>query len=323
VTGAGNGIGAATARLAAREGARVVVNDIVAEAAQRVVADVRSDGGVAEAHVGDIANWKIAQGLVQACVDAWGTIDGLVNNAALHHLASIEEEKEAEAARLIEVNVLGTMYCGLAALREMRKRGRGSLVNTTSGAQSGITLSATYSASKGAVASMTYAWAIDCAGSGVRVNALSPMAGDSINGYSSRMPLNTIRYCVERGLPPWPKPNASPEDNAPVTCFLLSDLASGVNGQVVRIDGKRLTLMTHPAAIHPLLERSDWTVAEVADAFNLDLSKRQQPLGVVLSADATLLPYAVSYPREQHGLTRTKSGEGIRGPGSTRRRKRQ
>ena len=296
ITGGGNGIGAATARLAAREGARVLVNDKVQEAAHRVVADIRGDGGEAQAHVGDISDWRVAHTLVEKCIEAWGTIDGLVNNAALHYLAAIEEETEAEAARLIQVNVLGTMYCGLAALKAMRQRGKGSLVNTASGAQSGITLTGAYAASKGAVASMTYSWAIDCAGSGVRVNALSPMAGQSTQGYHSSMTENTITYFVKRGQPPWPKPDASPEDNAPITCFLLSDRAQNINGQVVRIDGKRLTLMTHPAATHPILERPEWTVADVAEAFDRDLAQRQQPLGVVVSEGATLKPYAVTYP---------------------------
>ena len=296
ITGGGNGIGAATARLAAREGARVLVNDIDSAAARKVVADIRSDGGTAEAHVGDISNWRIAHSLVDACVDTWGTIDGLVNNAGLHYLSAIEEETERDLARLVEVNVLGSMYCGLAALREMRRRGRGSLVNTTSGAQSGITLTGAYAASKGAVASMTYSWAIDCAGTGVRVNALSPMAGDSVQGYHSSMTGNTISYFVQRGLPPWPKPDASPEDNAPVSCYLLSDRARNINGQVVRIDGKRLTVMSHPAATGPLLERPEWTVAGIADAFDQTLAERQQPLGVVISEGARLQPYAVSYP---------------------------
>lgn len=296
ITGAGNGIGAATARLAAREGARVLVNDIDAAAARKVVADIRGDGHQAEAHVGDISNWRVAHRLVEACVDTWGTIDGLVNNAGLHYLATIEEETEREAARLIEVNVLGSMYCGLAALKEMRRRGGGSLVNTTSGAQSGITLTGAYAASKGAVAGMTYSWAIDCAGSGVRVNALSPMAGDSAQGYHSSMTGNTIAYFVRRGQPPWPKPEASPEDNAPVSCFLLSDRAKDIHGQVIRIDGKRLTVMTHPAATGPLLEQPEWTVDAVAEAFAQDLARRQQPLGVVVSEGATLTPYAVTYP---------------------------
>jgi hypothetical protein len=107
---------------------------------------------------------------------------------------------------------------------------------------------------------------------------------------------NTISYFVKRGLPPWPKPNASPEDNAPITCFLLSDRASKINGQVVRIDGKHLALMTHPAALHPVLERPEWTVAGVAEAFDAGLAGQQQPLGVVISQGAELQPYAVSYP---------------------------
>lgn len=296
ITGAGRGIGAATARLAAAEGARVLVNDIDRSMAERTAAAIRAAGGESAVHVADISTPAAARSLVEACLDTWGALDGLVNNAGLHHLASIEEEEEEEAARLIQVNVLGSFYCGLAALREMRRRGSGSLVNTTSGAQAGITLTGAYSASKGAVAGMTYAWAIDCAGSGVRVNALSPMAGNSVHGDHSVMSANTTAYFTARGLPPWPTPTATPEDNAPVSCYLLSDRARHINGQVVRIDGKRLSLMTHPAALHPILERPEWTVAGIAEAFDLGLAANQQPLGVVTSQGATLAPYALTYP---------------------------
>ena len=126
ITGSGGGIGEAYARHAAREGARVVVNDVEAASAHRVAAAIRADGGTASAHAASVASWDGAAGLIAHCVQTYGGIDGLVNNAAVFHMALPEEEDEAAVRVLIVVNVLGTMYCGIHASRHMPARGRGS-----------------------------------------------------------------------------------------------------------------------------------------------------------------------------------------------------
>jgi hypothetical protein len=105
----------------------------------------------------------------------------------------------------------------------------------------------------------------------------------------------THAYFTARGMPPWPDPAATPEDNAPVVCYLLSDHAAKIRGQVVRIDGKRLSLMTHPAVLHPPLERAEWTVDEVRRVFENGLGDKQLPLGVV-ALDASVRPYGLAYP---------------------------
>ena len=287
ITGSGGGIGAAYARHAAREGARVVVNDIDAASAHSVVAAIRAEGGTASAHVASVASWAGAAGLIADCVETYGGIDGLVNNAAVFHMALPEEEDEAGLRALIEVNLLGTMFCGIHASRHMLARGRGAIVNVTSGAQAGLGRQGAYGASKGAVASLTYSWAIDMGARGVRVNAVSPMA-------RSRMADQAQQYLAEHGHAPWPAMAATPEDNTPVVVYLLSDRSAAVNGQVVRIDGKRLALMTHPAVLDPPLRRDAWTVQNVADAFEQQLVARQLPLGVV-ALEAQVRAYALDY----------------------------
>ncbi|NDH53922.1 MAG: SDR family NAD(P)-dependent oxidoreductase [Betaproteobacteria bacterium] len=250
ITGAARGLGAAYARLAAAEGARVVVNDIDAAGAEAVAAQICSAGGEACASGANIARWDHAAALVQLCVDRYGAIDGLVNNAALFRMARPEEE-EAEAVRaLIEVNVLGTLHCGVHALRHMLLRRRGSIVNITSGAQAGSSLQGAYGASKGAVASLTYSWALDCAASGVRVNAFAPM----------------------------------------------------------RLDGGRLSLMTHPAVLHPPLEREHWSIAELQAAWSSHFAQRQLPLGVV-AAEWSERAYALPYRRAAEGSGPRSDGE--------------
>lgn len=272
VTGSGRGMGETHARLAAKEGARVVINDVDRSEAERVAAAIRAEGGTAEVCVADIASWDSAESLVRFCVSRFGALDGFVNNAALFHMALASEETEARLRRAVEVNVLGTAFCGLAALRQMSKQGRGSLVNITSGAHSGAKGMSTYGATKGAVASLTYSWAIDVQDTGVRVNAVSPMA-------QTRMIDTATEYYRDHGGVA-PDIAIPPENNSPLVVYLLSDLASKVNGQIVRVMGPSISLVTHPASLHPGVDCADWTVAEVAKAFDTRLAAQQLPLGV-------------------------------------------
>lgn len=273
VTGAGQGIGEATATLAATLGARVLVNDLRQADAERVATAIRAAGGDAAAFAADVSLWATGRALVEACLDRFGRLDGLVNNAGLFRIAPLAETSEEDFVSTFKVNTLGTAACAQAAARHMVAAGRGAIVNIVSGAQSGMHGLAAYGASKGAVASLTYAWAIELAATGVRLNAVSPMA-------NTQMAHATRAYLASAAVPlPETVPPATA--NAPAICYLLSDAASGVHGQVVRIDGTVLTLVTHPAILAPVLEDENWTVEKIARAFAGDLAARAQPLGVV------------------------------------------
>jgi NAD(P)-dependent dehydrogenase (short-subunit alcohol dehydrogenase family) len=290
ITGAGRGMGEAHARLAAAEGAKVVVNDVDAREAERVAQGIREQGGEALARVADISVWDEAEALVQFCVSSFGDLDGFVNNAALFHMALADDETEARVRRIFEVNVLGNAFCGYAALRHMMRRGRGSLVNVSSGAHAGIRAQSAYGGSKGAVASLTYGWALDVAGTEVRVNAVSPIG-------LTRMVDATADYFRSQGQGDGHRITIPPENNSPLVIYLLSDLAKGVNGQVVRVQGAAMNLMTHPAVLHPGVESPEWTVSAVARAFSSVLHQQQLPLGVH-SYDVNVHPYHVPYARE-------------------------
>jgi NAD(P)-dependent dehydrogenase (short-subunit alcohol dehydrogenase family) len=278
ITGAGRGLGAAYAVHAADEGASVLINDIDASTAELTTGAIRERGGAAVAAVADITDWAAAADLIGRCLDEFGSIDGLVNNAGLEAIGDPEEITEEDIRRLFEVNVIGTMFCGVHAIRAMLAGQGGSIVNATSGAQAALGHQSVYAATKGAVSSLTYTWAMDLAGRGVRVNAVSPMAATQMGRDA------WARYQARRGGPATAGPGSAtlptPEANAPVVTFLLSDMAAEVNGQVVRIDHGRLSLMTHPGVLHPPLVRAQWSLDEVAEAFRTDLSARQLPLGV-------------------------------------------
>ncbi len=271
ITGAGRGLGAAYALLAAQEGAAVLVNDIDRAAAAEVVERIRDAGGRAEADASDVSRWSGAGRAVERCVEAFGAIDGLVNNAGLFRIADARDQDPATFRRVIEVNLLGTAYCGMHAIAAMLERGRGSIVNVASGSQAGSASMAAYGASKGGVASLTYCWAIDFAGSGVRVNAVSPNA-------NTRMAQEFERFHGDKA--PRQNTRMTPESNAPAVVFLLSDAAAEINGQVVRMDGDELSLMTHPGVLGKGLRNPQWTVGAVADAFASTLAAQAQPLGL-------------------------------------------
>jgi NAD(P)-dependent dehydrogenase (short-subunit alcohol dehydrogenase family) len=159
---------------------------------------------------------------------------------------------------LVDVNVLGPLFCGMAASKVMRAQGHGVIVNMASGSLLGQHKAAVYSASKGAVASMTFSWAADLAEHGIRVNAVCPLAW-------TRMvwddPLERDRS----------DPQRSPDRIAPLVTYLLSDLSAGVTGQLIRFRGDLLHIVRQPAIKVPGIEREKWEVADIAAAFESEL----------------------------------------------------
>lgn len=282
ITGAGDGLGAAYARQVAALGASVLVNDIDASAAARTVAGIDAAGGRAVALAGDVSDWGFGAGLVGACIDAFGAIDGLVNNAGLLRPALLEAVTEADFRRMIAVNLLGTAACAQAAAQWMRTAGRGgSILNVTSGSQAGDVALGAYGSTKGAVASLTYSWAMELRDTGIRMNALSPLAETAMAAQNAHLMAlqGRNREVHYQSLPP-------AEVNAPVVAFLLSDAARGVNGQVIRIAGRQLSFVTHPLIAAPVIE-DDWTCDSVADAFAGTLLGHQHRLGLGFAAPAS------------------------------------
>lgn len=274
ITGSGRGIGAACARGCARQGAAVVINDIDREDAEETTAAIAAEGGRVVTCIADVSRWEEAGRLIETCLASFGRIDGLVNNAALYERARIDAFDPVESQRLVEVNVLGPLYCTAHAVKPMLKQGAGSIVNVVSGAHMGIASLGVYGATKGAVASMVYTWALELAGSGVRVNALSPFAATRIALKERRGPIPEDIARQLAKLPP-------PEANAPVVEFLLSDRSKEVNGQLVRIDKGELQLYTHPALLLPSVVRSDWTAERVAQVFATEFKDRLVASGVL------------------------------------------
>lgn len=283
ITGSGRGIGAACAIGAARQGARLVINDIDADEVAATVTKIKSLGGDAIGCVADVSDWNQARTLVEECLGYYGRIDGLVNNAAIYHRARIDEFDPEISKTLVNVNVLGPMYCTAHAIKPMLKQKSGSIINVVSGAHMGMATMGVYGATKGAVASMTYTWAIELEGTGVRVNGLSPFG-------ATRMGTPTAEELKDPAIKKMAAEIQPAEANSPVVEFLLSDRAHNINGQLVRIDKEELQLYTHPALLVPPAIHSTWTAETVAEAFEKDLAHRQVRCGVMA---ATALPVEI------------------------------
>lgn len=282
ITGAGGGLGAAYARAVAALGASVLVNDLDPAAADAVAAGINRTGGRAKALAGDVADWAFGARLVAACVDAFGAIDGLVNNAGVMRPALLAEATEADFRAMTGVNLLGTAACAQAAAGWMRAAGRGgAILNVASGSHAGDVALGAYGASKGGVASLTYSWAMELRGTGIRMNALSPLAQTAMAAQNAHlMALQGQNREVHYGtLPP-------AEANAPVVAYLMSDAAQAVNGQIVRIAGRQLSFVTHPLIAAPVIE-DDWTCDRVAEAFRTVLLHHQHKLGLAFAPAGT------------------------------------
>ena len=181
ITGAGSGIGRATAQLFAGEGARVVIADLNKEAGEAVVSEIRDLGGRAAFERADVTNARDCERLVDRAMREFGRIDVLFNNAGIMRRASVAELSQADWDRVMAVNVKSIFFLCRLVIPIMIRNGGGSVINMSSGwGLAGGARAAAYCASKGAVVLMTRAMAIDHGKQNIRVNCLCP--GDTDTG---------------------------------------------------------------------------------------------------------------------------------------------
>jgi NAD(P)-dependent dehydrogenase (short-subunit alcohol dehydrogenase family) len=252
-----------------------VVNDVDAAAAERMAAEIVAAGGTAVASAGSVASWDYAGELVAACVGAFGRIDGLLNNAGILRHGRITEMSERDLRAMLDVNAIGTAACASHAIRRMLEQdGHGSIVNVASGSQAGDIALGAYGASKAAVASLTFTWALELRDTNVRVNALSPLAHTAMAETNMKFlaQQSASREVVYTTLP-------AADVNAPAAAFLLSDRSIGINGQIVRIAGEELSFVTHPMIAEPVL-KGRWDDDGIEAAFRDTLGRKQQKLGL-------------------------------------------
>jgi 3-oxoacyl-[acyl-carrier protein] reductase len=233
VTGGARGVGAATARLFARAGARVAVLDVNGSGAEETASAVEEDGGEALPLASDVTKATSVRAAVKAVVGRWGRLDILVNNAGVIRDATLLDLDEAGWTETIDVNLRGPMLCARAAVPHMMAAGWGRIISATSvSARMGNYGQTAYTAAKAGVIGMTRTWARELARHGITANAVAPglIATETMRGIPERV----LQTLVDRTAP---RRLGTPEEVASVYLFLASDLASFVNGAVIGVDG--------------------------------------------------------------------------------------
>jgi 3-oxoacyl-[acyl-carrier protein] reductase len=266
VTGAGGGIGRGHATLLAEEGAGVVVNDVDASAAAETVALIADAGGNASANTADLASWDGGDAAVQQAIDTYGRLDILVNNAGVLRDAMSFNMSEDDWDTVIDVHLKGHMSTCRAAARHWRERGKagetpnGRIINTAS--ESGLfgqAGQANYAAAKAGIVSMTIVIARELKKYGVTANVVCPRA------------LTRMTASVPGAEEYMQGPEWDPGNIAPLVCFLASDAAADVSGQVFVVWGTRIHLMQGWQRVHTLdradadRDRGRWTPEELIE----------------------------------------------------------
>lgn len=266
VTGAGGGIGRATALALAREGARVLVNDLGGardgngsskELADAVVEEIRAAGGKAEASYDSVSDEAGAARIVESAVKAFGRLDVLINNAGNLRDKTLLKLELADWQAVLDVHLTGSFLCLRAAAAKLKDQGQGgSIVNTTS--VSGLVGNfgqANYASAKAGIYGLTRTASIELQRFGIRVNAVAPLA----------------KTRLTEELPLFEKigDSLSPAHVAPVHVYLASDLSRDVTGVTLSVAGARISQfkLVESAGRHKDDDDGVWTPAEIAEQF--------------------------------------------------------
>jgi glucose 1-dehydrogenase len=241
ITGAAHGIGAACARRLAAEGAAVALWDVADDAGQTLAEEIVAAGGRALYTHCNVARAAEVEAALAVTVAAFGRIDALVNNAGIFKAADFLEITESDWDAVIDVNLKGAFLVGQAVARTMVALGAGAIVNMSSvNGTLAIPTIASYNASKGAINQLTRVMALALADRGVRVNAVAP---GTIATELAKNAVLTSDEARQRILSRTPmKRLGEPSEIADVVAFLLSDAASYMTGEIVTVDGGRMTL---------------------------------------------------------------------------------
>jgi len=270
VTGGGRGIGRCHCLRLAEQGASVVVNDVDLDEAAKLVEEIGKAGGTAVPSNADIGTREGARSLVEQCVSEFGKIDAVVNNAGIVRDRTFLKMTDDEFDDVMRIHAKGTFMCSQEGALRMKEQGTGgSIVNTVSAAHYGNFGQTNYAGAKGAIASMTYTWALELARYGIRVNAISPSG-------TTRMSA-TFKGPDGREVE---TPFIDPTLNGHFVAFLCSDAADWVTGQLFGTGGERVAVVEQPKYGAAIFRPGGWTVPDLEAHFRRHLESRLEPFGL-------------------------------------------
>jgi len=268
VTGASRGLGRAFARALAVEGARLVVNGTNASLLAEVADEIVAAGGAAVPVVGSVADDDLAERLVGTCVESFGGIDVVVNNAGIVRDRTLMNMTPQEFDDVVAVNLRGTWSVSRHAARAMKDSGGLLLQVVSNAAFVGSVGQTNYAASKAGVMGMLYSWDVELRRFGIRVNALWPIAQTDMTQVVFD---NATKRAADAGQrPPTPEQLGfgAPDTVAPIVVYLCSDRAAHLRSQLVTFNGSKLALWSHP---HETIvdRRESWTLDDLAAALDV------------------------------------------------------
>jgi NAD(P)-dependent dehydrogenase (short-subunit alcohol dehydrogenase family) len=281
VTGGGRGIGRAIALELTREGAAVVVVDIGvaldgsggdSRPAEEVVGEIKAGGGRAIASTLSIADAQSAQAIVEAALAAFGRVDILINNAGILRDRMFHKMSHVDWAEVLQVNLTGAFNMARAVAGHFREQESGAMVHMTS--TSGLVGNfgqANYMASKLGLHGLSRGIALDLARFNVRSNCIAPFAWSRM---TSSIPVQTEaeeeRIARVRQM--------TPDKNAPLAVFLVSDKAVAISGQIFAVRNNEIMLFNQPRPVRSIHRGNGWTPATIAEQLPAAFKRSLTPL---------------------------------------------
>ncbi len=238
VTGAGIGIGAATARAFGDAGYRVIVTDILEEESRSIVSEIESGGGEAEYHHLDVTSTEEVESVVAAVQEKYGPLDTIVANAGIAHKVPLAELTDEKWDQTHEIDLKGVMRVCRAAAPAMREAGRGSMIAVSSimGVAYGWDEHVQYSSAKAGIVGLVRGLSVEIAREGIRVNGIAPGYIRTAQALSEEHSLGPEGLEQAAEFIPMGRVG-EPEDIADVILFLASNAARYLTGQVIVVDG--------------------------------------------------------------------------------------
>ncbi|MBI3783331.1 MAG: SDR family NAD(P)-dependent oxidoreductase [Deltaproteobacteria bacterium] len=278
VTGSGRGVGRGIALALAKEGAKVVINDVgcgidgrgtAEDPAVQVVNEIKALGGDAVPNYDSVSDFKAAANIIKSAVNSFGRIDILVNNAGILRDKTIVKMEEDDFDAVIGVHLKGTWNCGRHALPLMREQGYGRVINITSSAGlRGNFGQSNYGAAKAGIMGLTLCWALELGRYGITVNAMAPSGLTRMVGTIPGM----------EGKEPPPEMNA--DLNGPMVAYLASERAANVNGQIFGRRGFGYTLFQQLRPLAMMYKPGGLSPSEIAANFDGVFLEHLQPIGI-------------------------------------------